>query len=200
MLETLHSHGVLYRDLKPDNVLIDREGHALLTDFGLSKEGVYDSMVTKSFCGSFAYMPPEMIAKSGHSQTVDFYLFGVLLYEMLVGEPPYYSRKRAELYRNILHQRLVLPKRLSTEVKDLIARTLDRDISRRLGARGAEEVKAHAWFRGIDWELVHSRGLETLKLPEKGRKLPEKPLDMGSIFEIMGKAEPVVAGWAYSDN
>lgn len=172
----------------------------MLTDFGLSKEGVYDSMLTKSFCGSFAYMPPEMIAKSGHSQTVDFYLFGVLLYEMLVGEPPYYSRKRAELYRNILHQKLVLPKRLSAEVKDLISRTLDRDIHRRLGARGVGEVKSHAWFREIDWELTLSRRLQTFKLPEKGRKLPEKPLEMNSIFEIMGKEESLVAGWAYSDN
>lgn len=172
----------------------------MLTDFGLSKEGVYDSMLTKSFCGSFAYMPPEMITKAGHSQAVDFYLFGVLIYEMLIGEPPYFSRKRAELYRNILHQKLVLPKRLSAEAKDLLFRTMDRDVGTRLGAGGVEEVKSHAWFRGIDWKLAYNRGLDVIKMPEKELKLPERPLDMETIFEITGKAEAMVTGWAYSDN
>ena len=90
-LEYLHNKGIIFRDLKPDNVVIDKNGHALLTDFGLSKEGVYDNFGAKSFCGSFAYLAPEMIKKTGHGKPVDWYLLGVLLYEMLVGIPPYYS-------------------------------------------------------------------------------------------------------------
>lgn len=91
-LEDLHKRDIIYRDLKPDNVVIDEEGHAQLTDFGLSKEGVLQ--VTEgafSFCGSMAYLSPEMLMKVGHGKSVDWYLLGVLLYEMLVGNTPYFS-------------------------------------------------------------------------------------------------------------
>ena len=82
------------RDLKPDNVVIDKDGHAMLTDFGLSKEGISDVDKTKSFCGSIAYLAPEIVNRAGHGKSLDWYLVGVLLYEMLVGQSPYFSNKR----------------------------------------------------------------------------------------------------------
>ena len=97
-LEELHKRDIIFRDLKPDNVVIDKDGHALLTDFGLSKEGIMTNFTTKSFCGSVAYLAPEMIKRSGHGKSLDWYLFGVLIYEMLVGMPPYFSNNR---YRNL---------------------------------------------------------------------------------------------------
>jgi serine/threonine protein kinase len=90
-IEELHRHDIIYRDLKPDNIVLDKDGHCLLTDFGLSKQEMGEDRHTYSFCGSVAYLPPEILNKGGHGKAVDWYLVGTLLYEMLVGHPPYYA-------------------------------------------------------------------------------------------------------------
>lgn len=119
-LEYLHGRNVIFRDLKPENIVFDEKGHAMLTDFGLSREGVVDSTTAGSFCGSLAYLAPEVLKRSGHGKAVDWYLLGVLIYEMLVGHPPYYCQNRDQLFRNILNSRLFLPSTLSSEAKSLI--------------------------------------------------------------------------------
>jgi serine/threonine protein kinase len=97
-LEDLHKRDIIYRDLKPDNIVFDEDGHAMITDFGLSKVGISLSDQARSFCGSPAYLAPEILRRQGHGKPVDWYLLGVLLYEMLVGIPPYYNNNKDILY------------------------------------------------------------------------------------------------------
>ena len=93
-LEYLHKNKIIFRDLKPENIVLSADGHIKLTDFGLSKENVGSLMDNKSFVGSIAYLAPEILKKQGHSKSIDWYLTGVLLYELIVGIPPYYHNNR----------------------------------------------------------------------------------------------------------
>ena len=161
-LEELHRRDIIYRDLKPDNLVIDEEGHMALTDFGLSKEGIEGDVQAQSFCGSIAYLAPEMVQRKGHGKSVDWYLLGVLIFEMLVGIPPFYSKKKEELFRNIVSQDLQVPFYMSAEVEDLLRRLLDRNPDKRIGAgtEDAEEIKRHPWFKEIDWGEAYARRLD----------------------------------------
>lgn len=101
-LEYIHSKGIVYRDLKPENVLLDIDGHLKLADFGLSKNLCSPESLTNSFCGSPEYMSPEMLIGCGHGFAVDYYSLGAILFEMLTGLPPFYSTDRDKMYHDIV--------------------------------------------------------------------------------------------------
>lgn len=200
-IEELHSREIIYRDLKPDNVAIDEDGHALLIDFGLSKEGVKGTEFTQSFCGSVAYLAPEILRRSGHGRTVDWYLLGVLLYEMLVGIPPYFDRDKYKLFDNIKRGPLQVPPDMPPNALDLIVQLLNRDPRKRLGSGpgDAEEIKAHPFFKGVDWEDAVERRLK----PPKPRVKPVvEPKEGVRIFEDEEQEEDAnkLKRWTFISN
>ena len=171
-LGELHKKDIIFRDLKPDNVVIDKEGHAMLTDFGLSREGVYDTKIAKSFCGSIAYLAPEMLSRTGHGKAVDWYLLGVLFYEMLVGIPPYFTNSKEQIFRNIEKADLKIPNFISNKAQKLIKALLKKDPNLRLGSKGdVEEIMKFNYFKDVDWNKVYNRELKPPKNIQDGRQI-----------------------------
>ncbi|XP_023668873.1 serine/threonine-protein kinase Sgk1-like [Paramormyrops kingsleyae] len=149
----LHSLHIVYRDLKPENILLDSEGHIVLTDFGLCKEGLPPNGTTTTFCGTPEYLAPEVLQKQAYDHTVDWWCLGCVLYEMLYGLPPFYSRNMAEMYNNILHKSLVLKPNVSNAGREMLEGLLQKERARRLGARqDFMELKAHPFFSPINWD------------------------------------------------
>ena len=158
----LHERGVVYRDLKPENVLLDHEGHVKLADFGLSKEGITSGIEgTHSFCGTPEYLAPEVLNRLGHGTAVDWWSLGALLYEMLTGLPPWYSQDRQVLFKGIRELPLIMPAYLSEAAKDILTQFLERDVRQRLGSHSdIAEVKQSPFFAAVDWDRLEAREVD----------------------------------------
>ncbi|XP_053343846.1 serine/threonine-protein kinase Sgk2b isoform X1 [Clarias gariepinus] len=149
----LHSLHIIYRDLKPENILFDSEGHVVLTDFGLCKEGIVERATTKTFCGTPEYLAPEVLQQHEYDRTVDWWGLGAVLHEMLYGLPPFYSADRIKMLGNIIYQPLVLKSGVSKAGRDFLKSLLNKDRSKRLGAKhDVDELKQHSFFSSIRWD------------------------------------------------
>ncbi|XP_048061745.1 ribosomal protein S6 kinase alpha-2 isoform X1 [Chanodichthys erythropterus] len=170
-LDHLHSLGIIYRDLKPENILLDEEGHIKITDFGLSKEAIDHDKRAYSFCGTIEYMAPEVVNRRGHTQSADWWSFGVLMFEMLTGSLPFQGKDRKETMALILKAKLGMPQFLSPEVQSLLRALFKRNPSNRLGAGpdGVEEIKRHIFFATIDWNKLYRREIKPPFKPAVGR-------------------------------
>jgi serine/threonine protein kinase len=149
--------------LKPENILLDKEGYVRLTDFGLSRVDVVSKRGARSFCGTPEYLAPEVLAGHGHGKAVDWWALGILLHEMLYGLPPFYGSSRDEIFRKI---RFEAPPRqagyLSSSCDDLIGRLLSKNPEERLGSGplGGAEIKQHPWFHSIDWGMYFRKEVQ----------------------------------------
>jgi len=168
-LDYLHSIGVVYRDLKPENVLMGSDGHLKLTDFGLSKKGIFDLERDKAFtiCGTAEYLAPEIILGQGHGVAADWWSLGILIYEMYVGITPFQDANKINLMRAIIKKKVNFSpfKRASPELLDLVRRLLTQQPRVRLGARGAKDIKKHPFFKGLDWEALAKKAIKPPFLP-----------------------------------
>uniref|UniRef100_F7CQM8 protein kinase C n=2 Tax=Equus TaxID=9789 RepID=F7CQM8_HORSE len=157
-LQFLHNKGIIYRDLKLDNVMLDQDGHIKIADFGMCKENIFGEKQASTFCGTPDYIAPEILQGLKYSFSVDWWSFGVLLYEMLIGQSPFHGDDEDELFESIRMDTPHYPRWITKESKDILEKLLERDPTKRLGVTG--NIKAHSFFKTINWTLLEKRAVE----------------------------------------
>lgn len=186
-LQYLHKNKIVYRDLKLENLLIDSDGHIKITDFGLCKEEISFADTTKTFCGTPEYLAPEVLEDNDYGHAVDWWGFGVVLYEMLCGRLPFYNRDHEVLFELILSEPVRFPSRLTDVSKSILDGLLTKEPQKRLGGgvRDAEEVMEHQFFEALDWTDVMNK-----KIPPPFKPVVENPEDVKYFDEDFTREAP----------
>ncbi|RFU29183.1 hypothetical protein B7463_g7162, partial [Scytalidium lignicola] len=164
-LEYLHSKQIIYRDLKPENLLLDRHGHLKITDFGFAKR-VPD--ITWTLCGTPDYLAPEVVSSKGYNKSVDWWSLGILIFEMLCGFTPFWDGgSPMKIYENILKGRVKYPPYIHPDAQDLLQRLITPDLTKRLGNLhgGSEDIKRHQWFSEVTWERLAKKDIDAPYVP-----------------------------------
>ncbi|EER02463.1 protein kinase, putative [Perkinsus marinus ATCC 50983] len=151
----MHGKNIIHRDLKPENILLCGDGYSKLTDFGFAKI-IEPGARTYTLCGTPEYIAPEVLLNKGHGKPVDWWTLGVLIYEMIVGQPPFCDEEPMGIYQKILAGKIYFPKYFDKNAKGLVKKILTADLSKRYGnlKNGADDIKKHKWFASIDWDAL----------------------------------------------
>ena len=186
--------------LKPENVLINKDGYIKLTDFGLSKENISDNVSAKSFCGTPEYLAPEIIEGKGHGQAVDWWSLGSILYEMLTGLPPFYSKDREKLFQTIKTGEVKFYKFLSKEAVDLLTKLFIKDPEKRLGSgpTGLQDIESHPFFESINWESILVKKIKPPFTPKLRSETDTRYID--PEFTSLAAGDSYQAGESLNDN
>jgi len=179
--EYMHSKNIVYRDLKPENLLLDAQGYLKVTDFGFAK---VVTGRTYTLCGTPDYLAPEIVAGKGHGKGVDWWTLGILIYEMLSSYPPFYDEDPMKTYAKIMQGKIAFPSHFSKDAINLITRLLHHKSTKRLGVTkgGAQNIKEHPWFSGFDWTALIEKRLPApivpkIKSPEDTSNFDDYPDD-----------------------
>ncbi|KAJ2735699.1 cAMP-dependent protein kinase catalytic subunit [Coemansia sp. BCRC 34962] len=190
-LEYMHARNIIWRDTKPENILLDHMGHVKLTDMGFAKK-VVDR--TWTLCGTPDYLAPEVIQAKGYGKSVDWWALGILIFEMIAGYPPFYDEDHYRLYEKVLAGHIQWPSQFDPIARDLVSRLLTADLSRRLGNlhRGSADIKEHRWFAEVDWSRLTAREIPAPLIPPQKvegdtsnfDKYPETPETYGDTTSL----------------
>ncbi|MCQ2821111.1 MAG: protein kinase [archaeon] len=163
----IHQQGIIYRDIKPENILMDEEGYLKIADFGMAKILIGNEKAN-SFCGTPEYLSPEIILGTGHNRTSDWWSYGILIFEMLFGLPPFYCDNNERMYQLIIHSEVKFPKKIpaSDNVKDFIKKLLNKNPEKRLGSiNDFEDIKKHPFFSGLNFDDLLERKIKPPFVP-----------------------------------
>eukprot|EP00392_Amoebophrya_sp_AT5.2_P011771 g11856.t1 len=151
----IHTLNIVHRDLKPENLLIMNNGYSKLTDFGFAKV-VEPGSRTYTLCGTPEYIAPEVLLNKGHSKPVDWWTLGILIYEMVVGQPPFCDEDPMNIYQRILAGKIFFTKTFEKNCRGLVKKLLTADLSKRYGnlVKGSQDIFGHKWYHDIDWEKL----------------------------------------------
>ena len=184
-IEFLHKKNMMYRDLKPENVLIDKDGHIKLTDFGLSKILSKEKEKTYTICGTPQYLAPEVLTSDGYDDSVDWWSLGCIMYKMLIGIDPFRFSKDESLSPEMYETEIFFPDYVSKIEKDLIKKLLVPNPKNRLGSgpNGSEKIKNHPYFKDVDWQKAWNKELTPPFVPELDDELDLRYFDRGFTDE-----------------